>query len=309
MLKIIIIIGLPGSGKSVYIGTNKEFQGAVICDDYHKSSYKHSHKFEDSIYFNDLKEGLKQGKNIVISDIAFCKTERLNQIITQMRELLKTSGIDASIECRYFENNPQACEENVLQRNRKDRIKQEIDFIRDASKEYHVPQNTPTIPVYSGSLRKFRTDGSVEIGVIGWHNGADVAFCVDYIKRNWHMTDAVARKELLKFIEGKNGELNFIAKIEGVPVGFILVEMTNYEVTKKHGPWLQSLFVASEYRKQGIGTMLVEHACTVLKSKGFKEVFIDTTTASDFYRKLGWKFVEDALWQDKKTQIFKRKIR
>ncbi len=148
MQKIIIIIGLPGSGKSTYISLNEEFKGAIVCDDYHKSSYKRSREFIDSIYFEDLKKGLIAGKDVVISDIAFCKPDRLDKITQNIQSLLSELEIKATLECRYFENNPKACIDNIFRRNRTDRVQQEIDFINKTSSDYNVPDKAILIPVY-----------------------------------------------------------------------------------------------------------------------------------------------------------------
>ncbi|MES2930753.1 MAG: hypothetical protein V4665_03135 [Patescibacteria group bacterium] len=148
MQKITIIIGLPGSGKSTYISSNEEFRNSVICDDYHKSSYKKSREFIDSIYFEDLKKGLLGGKNIVISDIAFCKSDRLNKITENIMNLIAELEIKAHIEYRYFENDPYACIDNILRRNRVERVEREIEFINMMSSQYHIPEDAIMIPVY-----------------------------------------------------------------------------------------------------------------------------------------------------------------
>jgi predicted kinase len=90
MQTINIIIGLPGSGKTTYIkNTFEGFDDVVICDDYHKSSYNRSHEFTDSIYYQDLEQALKNGKNVVISDIAWCRLERKVLLEENIQKILK----------------------------------------------------------------------------------------------------------------------------------------------------------------------------------------------------------------------------
>lgn len=58
----------------------------------------------------------------------------------------------------------------------------------------------------------------------------------------------------------------FIARINGVFAGHImvLVEKDGY-LQIKNEPWITALFVREEWRKQGIGKVLVEHAKTVTR--------------------------------------------
>ncbi|MFZ2072361.1 MAG: AAA family ATPase [Minisyncoccia bacterium] len=148
MQKITIIVGLPGSGKTTYIENNKNnFKNAVICDDYHKSSYNHSHNFEDSVYYEDLKRTLKSGEDAVLSDIAWCKTERREILEKNIKNILEDIKINAEIIFIYFENNPEACKKNVLKRNRNGRMEREMQFIDEVSAQYTIPDNAIIIPI------------------------------------------------------------------------------------------------------------------------------------------------------------------
>ena len=148
MQTITIITGLPWSWKSTYILNNKCFSEAVICDDYHKSSINHSREFNDSVYFPDLKKALIQGKDVVLADIAWCKKERLSSLVSGINELLDQLNITANIEYNYFENNPSACKNNILRRNRSERVKRELEFVDNFSVLYSIPLDAKTIPVY-----------------------------------------------------------------------------------------------------------------------------------------------------------------
>ncbi|MFA6586226.1 MAG: AAA family ATPase [Candidatus Paceibacterota bacterium] len=149
MQTITIIIGLPGSGKTTYIKNNsEEFKNAVICDDYHKSSYKKSHEFKDSIYYQDLLTALKDGKDVVLTDIVWCKSERLKILEENVKEVLEKLEMKAKINYIYFENNREACKKNVLQRNRsKEKVEREIELIDAWSPQYVIPQNALIVPI------------------------------------------------------------------------------------------------------------------------------------------------------------------
>lgn len=150
MQKITILIGLPGSGKSTYILNNKEtLKNTVVCDDYHKSLEikGHSRLFKDSIYFNDLRKGLAEGKNVLIADIGYCKQERLEQIKKDIEAILADLNIKAVTKCVYFENNPEKCKQNIIHRDRNDRVKRELEYVDTFSSVYYIPEGEKVISI------------------------------------------------------------------------------------------------------------------------------------------------------------------
>lgn len=147
---ITIIIGLPGSGKTTYIQNNfGDLYNTIICDDYHKSTPSRSHNFIDSLYYSDLNKALSANKNIVLSDIAWCKKDRRDLLLYEIDKLIKELGVNPKIEFIYFENNPTACKNNVIKRGRNDRVERELEFIDIWSKEYFIPKNNKVVPVYT----------------------------------------------------------------------------------------------------------------------------------------------------------------
>ncbi|MFA5211355.1 MAG: AAA family ATPase [Patescibacteria group bacterium] len=147
---ITIIIGLPGSGKTTFIKNNfKKLENILICDDFHKSSSNHTHNFTDSRYYLKLKDALSMNKNIVLSDIAWCKKERRDLLLSEIDKLTKKLKINPNIEFIYFENNPLACKNNVIKRDRKERVERELQIIDEWSAKYIIPDNIKTFPVYN----------------------------------------------------------------------------------------------------------------------------------------------------------------
>jgi hypothetical protein len=94
-----------------------------------------------------MENGLKKGKDIVLADIARCKPERKEQIEIHIKNTISKLKITAEIVFMYFENNPNACKKNILERNREKRAEREIEFIDRVSSKYKIPKNTIVLPI------------------------------------------------------------------------------------------------------------------------------------------------------------------
>ncbi len=134
-------------------------------------------------------------------------------------------------------------------------------------------------------------------------------FCVDYVKTEWGISLEEA-EELVSPCLSDNEKLPFglIALVNETPIGLLFAVERSDDVSVKYGPWLVALYVKEEFRKQGIGSALVKRACDELKKRKYKTVYIDTVSAQNFYKKLGWAFVEEVKWRDEKTSIFSRNL-
>jgi N-acetylglutamate synthase-like GNAT family acetyltransferase len=53
-------------------------------------------------------------------------------------------------------------------------------------------------------------------------------------------------------------------------------------------PWLASVFVAPQYRNQGIGSQLVKQLMDEAKQAGIETIYLFTPDQVNFYQKLGW---------------------
>lgn len=146
--KVTIIIGMPGSGKTSFISQNDQFKNAVVIDNYHKDAVDHSERLASGKYFHLLQQAIHGSRDIVISDIIYCRKKKLDDIISELKQLASKLSVSLTIECIYFENNPQACIANVQRRNRPGRTKWELDFIGETARKYNIPPNAKVLSVY-----------------------------------------------------------------------------------------------------------------------------------------------------------------
>ena len=92
------------------------------------------------------------------------------------------------------------------------------------------------------------------------------------------------------------------------PTGTICLWENDLKSHKYLRPWLSALFVPKEYRNRGVGRLLTNSLISVSAGLGYKNLYLRTETASAYYAKLGWDFLEETV-NDKgeKTLILKKK--
>jgi predicted kinase len=116
MPKVYVVIGFPGSGKSTYLKT--QLGQLPSTDDYYAGSLDGTFAFHKGRDYEKIKQALSRGEDYAISDIEFCKPERLTEVEKALRELADGLGGKVTIEHIYFADDPAACKNNVLRRYR-----------------------------------------------------------------------------------------------------------------------------------------------------------------------------------------------
>jgi|ERR1017187_1913977 hypothetical protein len=136
---VTILIGLPGAGKTTLLkGRPVDHAWSKQFDDFHGDSLDGSGAFPQSQYYVELKKELGEGRNCLISDIEYCKSERLAAAEEGLRSICRELGIQLEIRRIYFENNPVACRHNVVHRFSQHYI-EELRKIDDLSTAYNCP--------------------------------------------------------------------------------------------------------------------------------------------------------------------------
>jgi len=138
MSKLIIVIGLPGSGKTEYLKKLKaEKKVSAFYDDFQHKAYKKDHDPRLSRHFGPLIAKLKAGQNIAISDILGTQEPYLDLLLNSVVAILPAQ----KIELHYFNNDPEACRINVVRRARpKETLEKELKFIEKNSPTYVIPK-------------------------------------------------------------------------------------------------------------------------------------------------------------------------
>lgn len=123
--KLTLLIGLPGSGKTVY-GHTLEKSNCLFYDDF-------------SILYKEMSlEELDVAADLVIADPRFCDAKILESAINRFGAALQNH----KIELVYFENAPNKCQNNVRLRNDGRKVEK---FIETWSKIYNPPKTAKEI--------------------------------------------------------------------------------------------------------------------------------------------------------------------
>ena len=81
----------------------------------------------------------------------------------------------------------------------------------------------------------------------------------------------------------------FVAHDDNSLFGSAAIVKNDMDIHQNLTPWLASVFVKKENRKQRIGRQLVLHVLQQAKTRGIKKIYLYTEDQMDFYQKLGWK--------------------
>ena len=97
--------------------------------------------------------------------------------------------------------------------------------------------------------------------------------------------------------------LTVIALVNGQLLGSASLIRHDMDTRLELTPWLAGVFVAPEYRRQGIGAQLV---CRVMAEAGKLNVpvlYLYTVHSEAFYSGLGWSLLEHAAYREQKVAI------
>lgn len=85
--------------------------------------------------------------------------------------------------------------------------------------------------------------------------------------------------------------MTFIAVLDNKCVGTVSIFENDLKTQKSLKHWLSSLDVSPDNRGKGAGRKLINHIQEVVKKSGFETLYLRTEYTSEYYRRLGWKFV------------------
>jgi GNAT superfamily N-acetyltransferase len=80
----------------------------------------------------------------------------------------------------------------------------------------------------------------------------------------------------------------FVAWQKDQPLGSASLVANDMDVLPEWIPWLANVFVLPDYRRQGIGAMLVQRVATEAANLGYPRLYLYTLDQMHLYETLGW---------------------
>jgi GNAT superfamily N-acetyltransferase len=74
-------------------------------------------------------------------------------------------------------------------------------------------------------------------------------------------------------------------------VGTVSIFIDDLHSRQDLTPWLAALYVDAAHRNRGIGGALIERLLEVARALGIRRLYLHTETASEYYRKKGWRYL------------------
>ncbi len=91
-------------------------------------------------------------------------------------------------------------------------------------------------------------------------------------------------------------------------LGSAAIVENDMETKPELTPWLASVFVAPEYRNQGIGSQLVKHVMQKAKQAGIEALYLFTPDQANFYQKLGWEVFSHEEYRDHSVTVMRVRL-
>ncbi|HVB74742.1 MAG TPA: GNAT family N-acetyltransferase [Ktedonobacteraceae bacterium] len=95
----------------------------------------------------------------------------------------------------------------------------------------------------------------------------------------------------------------YVALEGNEPLGSVTLVEHDMRTHPDLSPWLAGVYVTSERRHQGIGSLLVRHAVHQAAQMGVTRLYLYTHSARAFYTKLGWRFLEEDVYEGQPVAI------
>jgi len=97
--------------------------------------------------------------------------------------------------------------------------------------------------------------------------------------------------------------LCFLALIDDKPVGSASLVKSDMQTQPHLDPWLASVYVHEQYRRQGIASQLINRCIERARQDHVDKLYLYTPDKSRFYQKRGWRLRESTLYHGENVDI------
>jgi N-acetylglutamate synthase-like GNAT family acetyltransferase len=128
----------------------------------------------------------------------------------------------------------------------------------------------------------------------------------EWSKANGNPLETTIYRTKHSICKGKIPQM-LIAKYKDELVGTVSLWHNDLTSRQDLTPWLATLYIKTEYRGKGIGTLLQEKCIEAARELGYKELYL-ITDHENYYERSGWKFLEMAPNKDTFIRVYEYEI-
>jgi hypothetical protein len=140
--RVLIVAGLPGSGKTPYLGRLRA-EGWEIFDDFKADAHNDSPLFKSARRYDELIEALRNGRKCVVSDLAFCRTTDRQDA----EKVLRAEGGDLVLDWQFFAKDPEQCANNIRRAASSRPPEPRLAKLKEFSSLYSAPTGAALMPI------------------------------------------------------------------------------------------------------------------------------------------------------------------
>jgi GNAT superfamily N-acetyltransferase len=133
----------------------------------------------------------------------------------------------------------------------------------------------------------------------------DLPYVSSIMQTRWGVDSKWADKEAKRFLVADKNTAGFCVHDNKKTIGVGLFDLHNDDVSKDYGPWLYLLWVDPKYRGHNLGVELTKKRMEHARKHGYTEVYLDTTDALEYHKKLGWEYVCTVNYEGEVDRIMK----
>jgi N-acetylglutamate synthase-like GNAT family acetyltransferase len=126
-------------------------------------------------------------------------------------------------------------------------------------------------------------------------NSQDIDTIANWFNEEWgHLSNDFSKENSIKQmnvrVNSNQIPLTIVAEEKNIVGTASLVE-TDLDLHNELSPWLATVFVSEEYRKQGVGQQLCLDMLNKARELGFKNCYLFTPSKEEWYLKQGWETI------------------
>lgn len=112
-------------------------------------------------------------------------------------------------------------------------------------------------------------------------------------------------ERMQEHFEGKTIPATYVAEINDQIVGSASIVVSDMPERPELTPWLASVFVDPETRRQNVGRSVVQKVMQHAREAGIKTLYLYTPDREHFYRHMGWETIEKLVYHDANVTMMK----